>query len=108
MSTTLSAMTAAELVAELKEASEILGRLSNEYSRTNWCFAPSDKRFHEENMSIWRKHEYQLTAELDARCEKAGICKNPNNTLSISEFTGTADELTEFLALVSYAKGTLK
>jgi len=47
-------------------------------------------------------------AEPDARCEKAGINKNPNNTLSIPEFTGTADELTEFLALVNYAKGTLK
>jgi len=108
MSTTLSAMTAAELVAELKRLDLLIQKMAEMHRQTVWDFAPRDKATSLQDITNRTNDRFAVVAELNAQCKLAGIRTNPNNTLSIPEFTGTADELTEFLALVNYAKGTLK
>jgi hypothetical protein len=52
-----------------------------------------------------RLHRTQLQLvqdELDARCELAGIKTNPDGTFFIPEFTGTVDEMLDYISLLNY------
>ena len=92
MSTTLNKMTAAQLVAGLRTA-QLISRCFGE-KRGDWA-------------DQWHEKYAAITAELDARCEKAGIFQNPDGTYRMTEFKGSVDEMAERLALLGYliAKG---
>jgi len=64
MSTTLSAMTAAELVAELRFTQETIVRFRQVFANHGLIPAETDKL-------------HAIAAELDARCEMAGIMIDP-------------------------------
>lgn len=77
----LTAMTAAELVAQWAESTKILCQLETVSANQIWEFGRGDKRFHEENIAGWKETNAAITAELDARCERNGISIEDNSAL---------------------------
>jgi len=113
MSKTLSTMTAAELVAELKESTQdrVVRCMNHSCYHPNppyllggfceKCGSGLSKRWCYEQLAN-PKLISELTAELDARCESAGIKPKPDGTFYVPEFTGTVDEMKERAALINY------
>ena len=104
----LSELSNLGLAAELSRWKSIHRSHLNWYEENKHDLTEFEASNHRDCVDTQTYEMAKLTHKLDELAAKTGICKNPNNTLSIPEFTGTADELTEFLALVNYAKGTLK
>jgi hypothetical protein len=89
---TLQEMTAAELVAELKELTQDKVVKCMNHS----CYHPNPPYL------LGGFCEKCGSGQLDARCESAGIKPNLDGTFSIPEFTGTADEMLDYISLLNY------
>jgi len=53
--------------------------------------------------SFLHRVAFQMVQDkLNSRCELAGIKTNPDGTFYIPEFTGTVDEMLDYISLINY------